>query len=496
MTRAATAVLTDTNQHLEPLVDESATPTFERVLSVFESAPDGKPFDPAHVLVLTKLQQAAKGHYAKILNSMLESADGLPVAVIRGAQMLHRRMANAFGETALRLVPRPQLAEEQVRIAELALCAFRARADEIKWHAFEQTTPQRASWESSNRLMLAVESLGLERQTLRGDITCTDAFAHCLLLATLSVGILNAPQMELAHRWLAACARDMQVEPFFDPDAHWYQIDLARPNGPERVSPASAVSDSTRFLAVASLGAMLGQARAQLYAGELSVGATPNRITALHFGAFLDLAERLWSPDWRRANWRADRDKAEGEAVEVVLGFEQVLAALGYDEDSGEPAPVAASWSLRDKSATGLGALLPKEAGGQVPLGALIAFRVAGNGAWELGCIVRRIRAADDNVWMVGIKRLSLAPVAIDLEPYSEQLQLETEAAANAGAIYAPINTDTGRIDGVVIDAEYYGQTTEYLLPTKGGAFRIRANRVIDRGEQWVRFGFEVLGKK
>lgn len=477
-------------------MDESATPTFERVLSVFEAAPPEKPFDPAHVLVLTKLQQAAKGHYAKILNGMLERTDGLPVAVVRGAQMLHRRMANAFGEAAMRLVPRPQLADEQVRIAEFALCALRARADEIKWHAFEQTTPQRGSWENTNRLMLAIETLGMERQVLRGDVTCTDAFAHCLLLSTLSVGILSAPQMELAHRWLAACARDMQVEPFFDPEAHWYQIDLARPNGPERVSPASAVADTTRFLAVAALGALLGQARAQLYAGELSVGATPSRITALHFGAFLDLAERLWSPDWRRANWRAERDKAEGESVEVVLGFEQVLAALAHEEDSDEPAPAVANWPLHDKSAAGLGALVPKEAGLQVPLGALIAFRTPGSEDWELGSIVRRVRAADENVWMVGVKRLSVAPVAIDLEPYSDKLQLETEAPANAAAIYAPISTDTGRIDGLVIDSKSFGQANEYLLPTGGGGFRIRANRVIDRGEQWVRIGFEVLGKK
>jgi hypothetical protein len=47
-----------------------------------------------------------------------------------------------------------------------------------------------------------------------------------------------------------------------------------------------------------------------------------------------------------------------------------------------------------------------------------------------------------------------------------------------------------------VIDAKGFGSHAEYFLPTNGGAFRIRANRVIDRGEQWVRIGFEVLGKK
>lgn len=478
-------------------MDETATPTFERILSTFESEPAGKPFDPAHVLVLTKLQQAAKDYYSKILNRMLDSSDGAqvqPVAVVRGAQMLHRRMGHAFEQAALRLIPRPQLAAEQVRIAELALCALRARADEIKWHAFEQTTPPGASWKSTNELLLAIESLGMERHMLPGDITCMDAFAHCLLLASLNVGILTAPQMELAHRWLATRARETRIEPFFDPEAHWYQIDLGRARGPERVSPTSAVADTTRYLAVASLGARLGQARAQLYAGQLSVGTTPNRIAALHFGAFLDLAERLWSPDWRRSNWRAERDKAEGETIEVVLGVEPVLDALSTDGDAA--APAVTSWPLRDKSASGLGVLLPREAGAQVPLGVLIAYRAHESGGWKLGTVVRRIRGAEEDAWMVGIRRLSDSPVAVDLDPHSDELQLETDANTECPAIYAPINADGGRIDGLIMDADRFGLATEYLLPAAKGAFHIRANRVLDRGEQWVRFGFEVLGKK
>jgi len=478
-------------------VDETATPSFERILATFESEPEGKPFDPAHVLVLAKLQQAAKNHYAKILNPMLDSAsgaEGQPAAVVRGAQMLHRRMANAFGEAALRLVPRPQLPAEQVRIAELALCALRARADEIKWHAFEQTTLPHTSWKNTNALLLAIESLGLERHSLAGEITCMDAFAHCLLLSSLNVGILTAPQMELAHRWLSASARDMRVEPFFDAEAHWYQIDLASPNGPERVSPASAIADSTRYLAVAPLGARLGQARAQLYAGQLSVGTTPNRIAAMHFGAFLDLAERLWSPDWRRSSWRADREKAQGESIEVVLGMERVLDALNDAEDA--PAPITTHWLLRDRSATGLGALLPNDAGAGIALGILIAFRASDQEDWTLGTVVRRIRDADEDVWMVGIRKLSDAPVAVDLDPYSETLQLETDETVASTAIYAPITADTGRIDGIVVPADRFGQSSDYLLPAAKGAFQIRANRVIDRGEHWVRFGFEVLGKK
>ena len=54
---------------------------------------------------------------------------------------------------------------------------------------------------------------------------------------------------------------------------------------------------------------------------------------------------------------------------------------------------------------------------------------------------------------------------------------------------------DGSRIDGVVIDINRFSGNNEFLLPTGGGAFHIRANRVIDRGDRWIRIGFEVLGK-
>lgn len=483
----------------ESAVDESSTPTFERVLGLFEKAPPDVPFEAAHLAVLAQLQKAAREHYVRILNTTLERAEGehsLAPADIRGAQMLNRRIADAFAEAAQRLVPAPQLGGDETRIAELALASLRSRVEEVKWHAFEQSRPQRTSWQNTNALMLAVEALSLERQAVGGDITLMDAFAHCLLLATLNVGILTAPQVELAHRWLVQSAHDIRIEPFFDPEAHWYQIDLARPIGPVRVAPEAAVSETTRFLVVSALGARLAHARAQLYDGKLTVGAMPNHIAALHFGAFLDLAERLWSLDWRRSTWRPDRDIVDGETIEVVQGFDLVRAALDNEGENDAPPPPIATWTLHDKSNNGLGAIVPDALGTQIPLGVLIAFRRSDEHEWELGTVVRRIRGAEDRVWTVGIKRLSDAPVAVDLKAYSEGLQLESEVAPDTEAIYAPIDADTGRIDGLVIPSTAFGQCNDFYLPAGGGAFRVHANRIIDRGDLWVRVGFEVLGKR
>jgi hypothetical protein len=476
----------------------STKPAFELILSGLESTPAGEPFDPEQIKRLNGLNAAAQEHYSRILTGVLGAdtgSPGLPTAVMRGAQMLHRRLANALGQAALRLALRPRLADEQskLKVAELAADALNARTEEIKWHAFERTTPHAESWRNTNALYLGVESIGVERAMLADGRTCIDAFAQCMLLATLNVGILSAPQMELAHRWLAISGFGLRVEPSFDPEAHWYQIDLELPRGPERVSQDSAISDTTRFIAVSALGTALAQARAKLYVGELSVGATPNRIAALHFGAFLDLAERLWSSDWRKQSWRSPRTRVDNEHIEVAIGFEKVLEAIGADDDSNT-FTAHTNWMLHDRSDGGLGALVPENAGIMVLPGVLIAFRASEDEDWELGSVVRRVRSADETHWLIGIKRISATPVALRLQAQAGTPEPETATAP--AAIYASVSAGSGRSDSLLLSARDFSSTTEYKLPTGGGVFRISLNRVIERGESWVRVGFEVMGKQ
>ena len=476
-------------------MEQPAKPAFELILSGIENAPADQPFDPDQIKRLTDLYFATREHYSRIINGMLGAeigAPGLPLPLLHGAQMLHRRLANAFGQAALRCALRPDAVEPR-EVAELALHSLHARTEEIKWHGFESTMPGSISWQNANALLLGLESLGAERQVLVDGGTCVDAFAQCILLATLNVGILSPPQVELAHRWLSVCGWGLQIEPFFDPETHWYQIDLEQSRGPERISPNSAISDATRFVAVAALGPLLAQARTKLYAGELDVPATPNRIVALHFGAFLDLAERLWSPDWRKATWRDPRTIAKGEQIEVVIGFDQVIAALGGNGEAGvADSTPRASWLLRDKCKNGLGALLPEDAGIRMRLGALIAFRASADDDWQIGSIVRRVRAADETLWLAGIKRISDSPVALALLSQAHG----PSPAPGPLAIYAPVSSGAGRIDSLLLDADEFARGGQYQLPTRGGAFRIRLDRVIDRGDRWVRVGFEVLGKQ
>jgi len=87
-------------------VGESAKPAFELILSGMESAPADRPFEPDQIKRLIDLHFATRSHYSRIVNGMLgveTGTPGLPLPLLHGAQMLHRRIADAFGQAALRL---------------------------------------------------------------------------------------------------------------------------------------------------------------------------------------------------------------------------------------------------------------------------------------------------------------------------------------------------------------------------------------------------------
>jgi len=432
------------------------------------------------------------------------------------AQTLCGDLAVAYSHCARHAAGPGRARSDAQRLAQLAVRSFRRRADQIKWHAFNRTVPPVMLWEDANALYGTLEALGAEESSCEADpalagMRCADAYGQCLLLSILNVGVLTSAQVELAHRWLAGHARCARVEPYCDPARHGFQIDLERGRGPERIAPSSAIADGTRFIEFAGLAAALGEARSKLYAGELPEGLPEGSSVALDFGAFLDLAERLWSPDWRRISWRATRSEARGESIEVAIGLERVLSALAAadaepgakdgipvlsERFSARPQPrgtvvdlasgALVRWQLRDRSATGLGAVVPDAVGVNLEPGILVAYRNGDGDAWKIGTLVRRIRSEEMGAWLLGIRNLSDRPVHVSLRG--------ADAPARA-AIYAPLKTKTGRVDGLIVDPGAFGDMATHSLAAGDADFQVQMNRVLDRGRGWLRAGFEVLSK-
>jgi len=178
----------------------------------------------------------------------------------------------------------------------------------------------------------------------------------------------------------------------------------------------------------------------------------------------------------------------------VVIGFDQVVAALGA-EDQAAAAKAQASWLLRDKCKAGISAYLPEDDGMRLRLGALVAFRASAEEDWQIGSVVRRVRNADETRWLAGIKRISESPVTLRLQ-LADVTASDAPTASEPSVIYAPASSGAGRIDSLLLDANQFARGGQFKLPTRGGAFRIKLNRVMDRGDHWVRVGFEVLGKQ
>ena len=110
----------DPSESAMTAVDDDSRPTFDRVLALFESPPDTKPFDPAHVLLLTRLQRASKAHYTAIL-------DGLLMRYIE-SQVYRAAVENVASEMAARMIAMGAASDNAGKlIGELQLIYNKAR---------------------------------------------------------------------------------------------------------------------------------------------------------------------------------------------------------------------------------------------------------------------------------------------------------------------------------------------------------------------------------
>jgi hypothetical protein len=407
----------------------------------------------------------------------------------------------------------------------LAARTFRSATEHLKWTTFEHTAPAGSFWLGLHSLYRSVDALGGADQAVdlyagptSARTTCTDAYMQCLLLGTLNVGVLAPMSIEIAHRWLVDMARNQQLSTIAAPKVHTHRVRFDAAQGAVRITEMAVPDDATRFIACGSLEPGLAETRKYLYSGALTAQARNPSAAALHYGAFLDLAERLWSPEWQRVLQRAPREAVRGVSIEAVLGLDRIVAALdaATHEEPVAAAPAAleidwpdqregtaasnvinlpgrssARWTLRDRSETGLAALVPHAAAAALPVGALIGLREGDGADWGLGMLVRRIAAAESGESLLGIKRLSANPVHVSLILGAG----DGKAQREIDALFAPMQTKHARIDALIVPDTAFTATADCSLRVGNDLYQIRLDRILDRGDDWMRVGFEIVGK-
>ena len=228
-------------------------------------------------------------------------------------------------------------------------------------------------------------------------------FLKTIVLAASCPGGLLPAQIEIAERLIERCAPHLAlVEHPLEP-VHYF-IDLAATDGPQRLLPSKGLPGSGRAIVQTRAVATLQQ-----LAAEVDQGA----VTA----ADLDL-DPLCSPELVRATahhllryW--DRLPSERRhprhrgalQVAVVHDFDAVASKVVGATTDNPTGSDEEYWTVEDRSAAGMLAMLSRRQGRGIGAGSLVAFRYPDQGTWQAG-VIRRVQREDEETRHVGIEKL------------------------------------------------------------------------------------------
>jgi hypothetical protein len=478
----------------------------------------------------TRIDEQVQACYARAGSVMLPAAaqsEPLPQELIHASAQLFRDIAAIYAREVA--VSGPVLAapddsrDPALRSTRAVWCLGMS----AKWTYFMHMGADGALWRACHAQYLRAESLAIAHRAVRayhepelGALSCADIYVQTLLLGMLNAGNLSAQQIELAHRWVTAFVRNAGIDASSDGAAHVFHVCLDSERGLEAGIPSGGGSAAIRFVDIEPVCIRLIDSRESLRRGRIDLGEAESHAAVLDYGAFLDLAERFWSPGIHQVQERAPRIGATPQLLDVVVGFNALTQALAgapaanaaaqnptrdavksdgnvafLYPDAAEPAADTLSCMLKDYSDTGVGLLLP--AVSTAPeLGSLIGHRMSRGGRWEVGVLVRRLASPEADQTLLGIKGISASPVMVTLQHVKPGAAASKGTPVESCAIFAPGDGRRSRVDSLILRDVTYAHSKDFTLPAGNARFHIRLNRVLDRGEGWLRAGYQVLGKK
>ena len=502
----------------------------QRALAEVKSCEGALPWTQfAHAMRVDEQVQACYARASRVMRSATGQAEPLPKKLVHDSAQLFRDISAIYARDVAAPesgAATPQEGREPVLLSTRALWCLGMSA---KWTYFMHMEADEELWRACHALYLCAESIGVANQAVRpyrepelGALTSADVYVHTLLLGTLNAGNLSAQQIEIAHRWIMAYVRNAGIEASDDGATHVFHVCLDSDRGLETGPPSGGASAAVRFVDIAPVCARLIDSRESLREGKVDLGetGTESPVAVLDYGAFLDLAERFWSPGANQVSERAPRIGATPQAIEVVVGFDRLMQALqgGSAVKAGARPPVddtaprggkitflhpdaaaepagPLNCVLRDYSNTGVGLLLPG-ASAAPELGALIGYRLAHGGRWEAGVLVRRLAEPLTDHTLLGIKGISDHPILVQLHHGKPGAGAAAGAPEESGAIFAPCDGRRSRVDSLILRDVTYTRSNDFTVTAGDASFHVRLNRVLHRGPGWLRAGYQVLNKK
>jgi hypothetical protein len=119
---------------------------------------------------------------------------------------------------------------------------------------------------------------------------------------------------------------------------------------------------------------------------------------------------------WRGKSERRHSRQREVFRIAVVHGFDEVVAKLSSGAAQAPFAGEQEDWTVENRSASGLLAMVPGRQGRAAQPGSLVAFRHRDEPAWHAG-IVRRVQREEEQTRQLAIERLPTGAGVVSIRP-------------------------------------------------------------------------------
>ncbi len=320
----------------------------------------------------------------------------------------------------LKLYERDAACTDGEALARIAACAIGVSSARLKWAflAYDPVAP--AQWQALKRAYLLANNAGVAQHEVvlpgvTSDATTVEReFLKAMALAASSPGGLLPVQVEVAERLVAWCAFDFTLAPPSFAGAG-YLIDLTTPDGPQRRLPDRALTPAVRVVVLSSGAATLRRLAAELDSGSVTaddLGLDPRLSGQLLRGTVSHLLCQWGQATHRRRNVRS----REAARAQVVHGFAAVAAKVVGASVQDAAAGDEENWSVENRGAGGLLALISRPYSRWIRVGALIAFRYSELPLWHAG-VIRRVERVGSESRRVGVERLLTETSGVVLVP-------------------------------------------------------------------------------
>jgi hypothetical protein len=400
----------------------------------------------------------------------------------------------------------------------------------VKWGYFLNESSHAMPWKQLHALYALAEGDGYATAPFvlhasQPDFapTVEALYLRALLLEVLNSGNLTTAQVEIADGWLASWCRDYALEREGVPARHYFFVDLASESG-LRPFARSKGATNPRFLNAETIPRQIEAMQASLRQGrpQAACGAGAAFPIEEH-AALLDAVEKLRHSIVTGGTSRVEeRTPFPDREVDVAAGIERVMrkvqeapghararsAVAGMQmldaSEAGlsalvadpliasatveEPAadPDVERWRVQDLSVRGYGLLVDRAAAELALLNGIVALRNQETGGWIVGTIVRKHPNRGRGEFVIGVDVLSYRPIAIELT---------VDGAQPITALFLPGTDAGGKDDSLLMPLGDFRSGSRFAIRVRGARYRVRLNRIIRKGADWISARYEIESK-